>query len=106
MRDRLKDASLMATEFPEDSKDRGNTRYTGKGNREEREDLGWDARCGTPSQETTRNGRAVCRESCKHGLGRGGWKRIVLDTAWGAECTGKSRKKRYLAGRLLYPVRR
>jgi uncharacterized short protein YbdD (DUF466 family) len=33
MRDRLPDASLMATEFPSYSNDRGNARYTGKGSR-------------------------------------------------------------------------
>ena len=102
MRDRLKDASLMATEFSEDSKDRGHARYTGKGNREDRQDWRWDARCGKPTQEATGNGRAVCGESGKHGSGRGGEKRIAFETTWGAKCTGKSRDERSLASRLLY----
>ena len=84
----------MATQNPEDSNAWGKASDKGKGNREDREDLGWDARCEKPTQEITSNGRAVCAQRCKHGSGRGGRICIVHDTTWGAKCTGKSRKKR------------
>ncbi len=80
MWDRLQAARLMVTEFPEYSNARGNARDRGKGNREYRKDLRWYVKYGWPTQEATRNWRAVCIERCKHGSGRGGWKRTGLDT--------------------------
>jgi hypothetical protein len=51
--------------------------------------------------KAVKNWRAVCGESCKHGSGRGGWKRTGLDTV-GKVFRQVESTQQHRAGRLLY----